>query len=74
MYVVEAVGAAALKDKAGVKALADAYRDLFRASGEVPRAEFFDEKLTEALKSALPELSGTEHSTVEWLLTSIGVL
>lgn len=71
--VIEIFGAAALSDIAGVKALARAYRELFRVSGESPRTEFFGKELIEAMKSALPHLSNQDRSTVRWILRSLGI-
>jgi hypothetical protein len=71
--VVETFGAAALSDSGGAGAFARAYRELFEMSGESPRAEFLGEELTEALKSALPQLSDQDQSTVRWILQSLGI-
>jgi len=50
-FVIEAFRGCALASHAGVVAFARAYRELFEKSGEIPRAELFDEELLRALKN-----------------------
>ena len=71
--VIEAYRASALSSRHGVRALVRAYRDVFQMRGEVPRPAYFDHQLVMALKAGLAELSGSERSSLEWLLCSIGV-
>ena len=71
--MIEAYRASALSSRHGVRALVRAYRDVFQMSGEVPRPAYFDHQLVMALKAGLAELSGSERSSLEWLLCSIGV-
>jgi hypothetical protein len=70
-FVIEAFRGCAIASRAGVVALARAYRELFEKSGEKPRAELFDEKLLQALKTRLPELSNDDQAIVQWVLASI---
>jgi hypothetical protein len=44
--------------------LAQAYKDLARCSGEVPRAELFDPELARALRDAQAE---REEESLDWL-------
>jgi len=70
-FAIEAFRGCALASKAGVIALARAYRDLFAKTGEAPRAELFDEDLVGALQTRLVELSSDERASVEWVLKAI---
>jgi len=69
--VIHIYRAAALRSSLGVVALARAYRELFEVSGEGPRLAYFDEALTQAMKSSLPQLSEQERSMVQWIIQSI---
>jgi hypothetical protein len=70
-FVIEAFRGCALASHAGVVAFARAYRELFEKSGEIPRAELFDEELLRALKTRLADLSHDDQAIVQWVLTSI---
>jgi hypothetical protein len=70
-YLIEAFRESALASKQGTVAFARAYQELYAKTGEKPRAQLFDESLTQALKARLPELSETERSLVEWVLDSL---
>jgi hypothetical protein len=70
-FAIEAFRGCALASHAGVVALARAFRELYDKSGEKPRYEDFDEKLLQALKEPLPDLSDEDQALVQWLLTSI---
>ena len=70
-FVVEAYRGCALASPEGVIALACAYRQLYRSSGERPRGELLDETLTQALRNRLPELSNLDKAVVKWVLESI---
>ncbi len=70
-FVIEAFRGCALASDAGAVAFARAYRELFEKRREKPRAELFDEKLLQALKTRLPDLSNDDHVIVQWVLTSI---
>jgi hypothetical protein len=54
-----------------VVALAGAYEELFKKTGEEPRAELFDPELIRALQTQLHELADGDRATVQWVLTSI---
>lgn len=73
-YVHDAYRGAALASSVGAAAFARAYRDLFSCSGEGPRVAHFDEPLIQALEAYLPQLTGKDHSNVEWVLQTLGVL
>lgn len=70
-FVIEAFRECALTSDAGLVAFARAYRELFEETGEKPRPELFDEKLLQALKKRLPDLSKDSQATVQWVLSSI---
>jgi len=70
-FVIEAFRECALASQAGAVAFARAYRELFEKSGEKPRAELFDDKLLQALKTRLPDLSNDDQAVVRWVLASI---
>jgi hypothetical protein len=70
-YAIEAFRASALASEEGTVALARAYQELFRKTGEVPRAVLFDEELRQTLRRRLSELSGEERGLVEWVLSFI---
>jgi hypothetical protein len=70
-FVIEAFRGCALASCAGVIALARAYRELYEKSGEIPRAELFDEELLRALKTRLPDLSSDDQAIVQWVIASI---
>jgi hypothetical protein len=70
-FVREAFRGCAIASRAGVVALAHAYRELFEKNGEKPRAELFDEELLRALKTRLPDLSNDDKAIVQWVLASI---
>jgi len=72
--VRDAYGEAAVASSAGAAALARASRDLFRRTGEMPKAVHFNEKLIQALKHHLGTLTGQDHSNVEWVLQRLGVI
>lgn len=65
---------AALASTVGAAAFAKAYRELSLCSGEGPRMGHFDEALIQALKTYLPQLTGEDHSNVEWVLQEIGLI
>ena len=73
-YVHDAYRGAALASSVGAAAFARAYRELFSCSGEGPRVAYFDEPLIQALEAYLPQLTGEDHSNVEWVLQTLGVL
>jgi hypothetical protein len=73
-YVRDAYRGAALASSVGAAAFARAYRELFSCSGEGPRMVHFDEPLIQALEDYLPQLTGEDHSNVEWVLQTLGVL
>jgi hypothetical protein len=73
-YVHAAYRGAALASSVGAAAFARAYRELFSCSGEGPRVAHFDESLIQALEAHLPQLTGEDHSNVEWVLQTLGVL
>jgi hypothetical protein len=73
-YVHDAYRCTALASSVGSAAFARAYRDLFSCSGEGPRMAHFDEPLIQALEGHLPQLTGEDHSNVEWVLQTLGVL
>jgi hypothetical protein len=73
-YVHDAYRGAALASSVGAAAFAQAYRELFSSSGEGPRMVHFDEPLIQALEAYLPQLTGEDHSNVEWVLQTLGVL
>jgi hypothetical protein len=70
-FVREAFRGCALASQAGAVAFARAYRELFEKSGEKPRAELFDGRLLEALKTRLPYLSNEDQLIVQWLIASM---
>jgi hypothetical protein len=70
-YLIEAYRGCALASHAGVAALARAYEELFKTTGELPRAELFDPELIRALQTQLRELANGDRATVQWVLTSI---
>src|SRR5580698_4747595 len=67
-YVRDAYRGAALASGVGAAASARAYRELFSCSGEGPRMAHFDDLLIRALEAYLPQLTGQDHSNVEWVL------
>jgi hypothetical protein len=69
--VIEAYRAVALSSKEGVEAFANAYKDLFKLSGEAPRSVYFDQPLIRTLEASLPQLSQAGRDNVEWVLRSI---
>jgi len=70
-YVIEAFQAAALSSRDGGVALANAYRELYERSGELPRSAYFDNDLVRALERWLLQLGGEEYITLKWLLESL---
>ena len=70
-YLIEAYRGCALASHAGVVAFARAYEELFKTTGEGPRAELFDSELIRALQTQLRELANGDRATVQWVLTSI---
>jgi hypothetical protein len=70
-FVIEAFRGYALASNTGTVALARAFRELFEKSGEKPRAELFDGRLLEALKTRLPYLSNEDQLIVQWLIASM---
>ncbi|MGC1451213.1 MAG: hypothetical protein WA830_14385 [Candidatus Sulfotelmatobacter sp.] len=70
-FVIEAFRECALASQAGAVAFARAYREVFEKGGEKPRAELFDDKLLQALKTTLPNLSNDDQAVVQWVLASI---
>ena len=69
MYVFRAFRAAALKSPHGVLAFAQAYRELFRRSGEGPRK--LDAGLASVVRASLSSLPPGERAEVQWLLDCI---
>jgi hypothetical protein len=69
--VRDAYREAAVASGAGAAAFARAYRELCLSSGEGPRSGHFDDGLIQALQTYLPELTGENHSNVEWVLQSL---
>jgi len=74
VYVRDAYRDAALASSVGAAAFGRAYRELFLCRGEGPRIAHFDESLIQALKAYLPQLTGDDHSNVEWVLQTLGVI
>jgi len=72
--VRDAYRGAAIASSIGAATFARAYRELFLCSGEGPRMAYFDEPLIQALKGHLLQLTGEDHSNVEWVLQTLGVL
>ncbi len=72
--VHDAYRGAALASSVGAAAFARAYWELFSCSGEGPRMAHFDEPLIQALEAYFPQLTGEDHSNVEWVLQTLGVL
>jgi hypothetical protein len=70
MHAIQVFREAALASLAGVQALAQAYRQLFEASGEKPRV--LDPHLARCVKSALEALSEGDRAVVQWLLNCVG--
>jgi hypothetical protein len=70
MHVIQVFHEAALATPAGVQALAQAYRQLFEASGEKPRV--LDPHLERCVQSALKALSEGDRAVVQWLLDCVG--
>jgi hypothetical protein len=70
-HVIEAYRRVALVSQEGVIAFARAYRELFKNSGEGPRAVFFDKDLLQTLQARLPKLPERDRSNVEWILQSL---
>lgn len=71
---MEAYREAALTSSVGAAALSHAYQELFLVSGEGPRSVFFDERLIEALRSYIPQMSETDRVNVRWVLKSINAI
>ena len=55
----------ALASHAGVVAIARAYEELFKKTGEEPRAELFDAELIRALQTQLRELANGDRAAVQ---------
>lgn len=70
-YVIDAFREAAISSNQGVVAFAQAYRELFKNSGEPPRAVYFDKQLVQALEARVPKLSEKDRCSVRWILESI---
>jgi hypothetical protein len=70
-YLIEAFRRCALDSNAGVVAFARAYWELFQKTGERPRPELLDTELLQALRARLPELSGKDRASTEWLLSFV---
>jgi hypothetical protein len=70
-HVIEAFREAAIGSNERVVAFTHAYRELFKNSGEPPRAVYFDKQLVQALEASVPKLSEKDRSSVGWILESI---
>jgi hypothetical protein len=70
-YVRDPYRSAALASSVGRAAFARAYRELFSCRGEGPRMADFDDPVIQALEAYLPQLTGQDHSNVEWVLQTL---
>jgi hypothetical protein len=68
VYVVQAFHAAALASPNGAAALARAYIELFKSTGEGPRSCLVDSELHTALSRAMDSLRGDGRLEVQWIL------
>ena len=66
-FAIEAFRGCALASRAGVVALARAFRELYEKTGEKPRSELFDQELLQALKASLPDLASEDLAVVQWI-------
>lgn len=70
-HVIEAFREAAISSNEGVVAFAQTYTELFKNSGEPPRAVYFDKQLVRALEASAPKSLEKDRSTVQWILESL---
>lgn len=74
IHALEIFRVAAIKSVSGAVALASAFQEMARESGEFPRAELFekDEELFRALKNAVKE-QGQNFEVLNWLASELAL-
>lgn len=71
LYVIRIFRECAISSQYGVVALAKAYRELARRSGEYPRKSSLDEELMIAIREGFQLLKGDDKEEVRWLLSIV---